>query len=506
MATIVINGSGAGNALETMLGAEDITPGDAPSYQLCKTIYAYHPLGAKLAEKPIALAQSKKRKISVSSGPEGRVVEAFEKKWNELGCDATIFNLMALSRVYGVASVALLVDGVESNQPVDLKTLYKKKFSFNVYDPLNTAGSLVINQQPNALDFMKSTGIITVAGKTYHQSRCCVMMNEQPLYIDYTTSAFGFVGRSVYQRTLFPLKSFIATMRTDDMVALKAGVIVARLKQPGSIIDRAMTILFNLKRELIQQAQTYNVISVDQEDSIESLNLQNLDGPLSVCRKNILENIAAGADDMPASLLNQETMAEGFGEGSEDAKMVAHFVDRTRYKMDPAYRFMDPIVQHLAWTPEFFDTLKKDFPEEYADADFKAAFSEWQNSFKTEWPSFLEEPPSEQVLVDDVRLKAVIALVQVLMPALDPDNKAATIMWAVENFNTLKLLFGASLELDYDALKSYVPPEAAATEPQPKPFAAQDAAPVLGSYDTALDKLLAVYSERQRPKPRAVRA
>lgn len=495
MSTVEINGSGIGNALQQLLMADDIVPGNGPSYQLCKTIYAYHPLGSKLAEKPITLAQSKPRKIAITKAPETLVKEQFEKCWREVGADAHIFNLMRLSRVYGVSSIALLIDGVKSDVPIDLKNLHKVNIAFNVFDPLNTAGSLVINQTPNAMDFLKTTGRITVSGQTYHPSRTVVMMNEDPLYIEYTGSGFGFTGRSVYQRTLFPLKSFVQSMLTDDLVTLKAGVVVAKLKQPGSIIDNVMGKMFGLKRQVIKEARTYNVISIGIDDDIETLDLQNIDAASKQARTDILENIAAGADDMPAILLNQETFAQGFGEGSEDAKMVGRYVDRIREKMQPAYTFFDRIVQHLAWTPEFYKTVQQQFPEEYGSVPFETAFFDWVSSFETEWPPFLDEPPSETVKVDEVKLKAVIAMVQVLMPALDPDNKALLIQWAQDNFNELKLLFGSTLDLDFDALREYVPPEVAAEPAAGAPFAAQDA---VAEFSSAVKRLTAPRPERKK--------
>ena len=502
MSSVNINGSTLGGALSGLLGASDIQPGDAVSYQLCKDIYAYHPLGAKLAEKPIALAQSKPRVIAVPKGPETKIKDAFELKWRELGCDASIFNLMALSRVYGVASLALLIDGKKSEIPIDLPNLYKQQIAFNVFDPLNTAGSLVINQIPNALDFMKTSGRITVSGQTYHPSKTVVMMNEQPLYIAYTPSAFGFVGRSVYQRALFPLKSFIASMQTDDLVVLKAGVIIAKLKQPGSIIDGVMTKLFALKREVIKQATTYNVISIGPEDGIETLNLQNLDGAFGMARKDILENIAAAAEDMPAMLLNQETFAEGFGEGTEDAAMVAHYIDRIRGKMQPAYDFFDKIVMHLAWNPEFYATVQNEFPE-YKGVPYDKAFYDWANSFSAVWPSFIEEPPSDQVQVEDVVLKATIAVTQVLSPMVDPENRARVVEWACDIFNSRKLLFDSPLELDFDALVNYTPEqgEDGMEEPgAPKPFSREDSANVkaaVAEMSAAVQKLVA---NAKRPK------
>ena len=64
----------------------------------------------------------------------------------------------------------------------------------------------------------------------------------------------------------------------------------------------------------------------------------------------------------------------------------------------------------------------------------------------------LEEPDSEKIKVSDVQLKAVIALLEVLLPAVDAQNKVELIKWACDNFNALKLLFPNPLVLDFDAM------------------------------------------------------
>lgn len=476
MAITSITGPGAslGTSLQALLLGDDIQPGSSPSYELCKTIYLYHPLGAKIAEKPIEIAQSQKRKISVPNSPEQRVVEAFEEEWDRINADAHIFNTTSLSRVYGIASVALMQEGVDTNKPVDFWKLAGASISFNVYDPLNTAGSLVLNENPLAIDFQHTTEI-RVSNSVFHRSRTKVIMNERPIYISYTPAAFGFVGRSVYQRALYPLKSFINTMIADDMVARKAGIIVTKLKQPGSIIDNAMKFLAGVKRNVVKEAENYNVISVGDQDTVESINLQNLEGPLREARQHILENIAS-AVPMPAKMLTDETFAEGFGEGTEDAKDMARYVDRVRLQMLPLYAYFDRIVRHRAWNEEFYATIQKDFSD-YRDVDYKTAFYRWTNSFVADWPSLLKEPDSELVKVDDVKLRATIAMVQVLGPLLDPTNRATLVEWAAENFNDLKLLFTEPLILNTIELEDYVPPEEQAME-EPKaghPFAAQDA-------------------------------
>lgn len=467
-----------GNALTELLMSPDLSPGDQPSYQTCKTILAYHPLGAKIVDSPLTLAQSQPRQLAIPKGPEDRLKEAFLLEWQALNVNAHIFNFGRLSRAYGIASLAILVEGEAASTPLALADLYKKNLSFNVFDPLNTAGSLVLSQDPNSMDFLKPVSI-SVSGVSYHRSRTVVLMPESPLYIEYTTSAFGFVGRSVYQRALFPLKSFINTMITDDLIAYKAGVIVTKIKQPGSIIDRAMSYIAGIKRAFIKVATVGNVISISPDESIETLNFQNLHNPFGMARKDILDNIATAAD-MPAILLNQETFAEGFGEGTEDAKRVAQYIAQIRSWLKPAYDFFDKIVQYRAWNEDFYKGIQKDFPEKYKNVPFNVAFSEWTKNFSAEWPNLIEEPASEEIKVDDVRLKAVIAALETLLPAIDPPNRAKAIQWAADCFNANKMLFPSPLILDYDSLEDYTPPaeqglSGGLKEPSPAPpFSARD--------------------------------
>lgn len=469
MATVTLNGSALGTALMTLLSSNDaIMPGAAASYELCKLIYTFHPLGQKMVEKPLELAQSQQREISIPNSPETRVKEAFENEWIALSCDRHILNVGALARTYGIGSVALMLDDLPTDQPVDFDKLAGAKISFNCYDPLNTAGSLVLNQNPTAMDFQHITDI-RVGGKTFHRSRTCVLMNERPIYIEYTNSAFGFVGRSCFQRALFPLKSFIQSMIADDLVERKVAVIIAKIKSQSSVIDEAMSLITGQKRDLIKEAQNGNVLSVGDEDSIESINLQNLDGPHTLARKNILDNIASAAG-MPAKLLTEETFAEGFGEGSEDAKQMARFINKVRQDLKPLYDYFDKIVMYRAWNEDFYKTIQVEFPE-YKDVPYKTAFYQWRNSFVARWPNLLEEPDSEKVRVDEVKLRSVILLLQVLLPEVrrQPENRAALIEYVVNVFNDLKFLFPEPLDLNFELFAEEEPPPESSEDPNKAP-------------------------------------
>jgi hypothetical protein len=456
MSSLNITSSSLGGSLQELLMTDEIVPGSDASYQVCKTIYAYHPLGRKMVDSPIMMAQSQRRQITVKNSPEARVREAFEREWERINADTYIAQLAGVARIYGVGSIVVGADGIAPTEEMPFEKLADLSVYFNVLDPLNTAGSLVLNQDPNSPDFQKYT-IITAAGQPYHRGRACVLMNERPIYIEYTSSAFGYVGRSVYQRALYPLKSFINTMVADDMVATKIGVIIAKMKAPGSIIDSAMQKLAGVKRALLQEARTNNIMSIDVTEEVSAIDLTNVDGAGNYSRMNILKNIATAAD-MPAKMLENETMVSGFGEGTEDAKNLARYIDSIRQWMEPAYRFFDDIVMRRAWNEEFYEIIQNEYKEEYGNVKYNDAFYRWKNSFVAEWPSLLETPESD-AKVEEVRQRALISMLEILMPEMDPDNKARVIEWAVANAGENKFLFPQPLLLDYDELRNYTPPE-----------------------------------------------
>jgi len=480
MASTAFNGLELlGNDLQQLLMCPGIVPGAQPSYQMCKTIYSLHPHGAKLVDFPIQMAQFKPRKIMVHNAPDDgkMLVEAFEAEWRAVQADRHIYNTGRQSRIYGVSTLGMLVKDEEPGLEVDFRKLSNATLAFNVWDPLNTAGSLVLNQDPNSLDFQKVPGV-SVNGVPYHRSRTVTLMNEDPLYIEYQQAGFGFLGRSVYQRGLVPLKSFVITLATDMMIAIKAGVLVAKMETQSSAVDGPMSWLFGQKRELVKEAQTGNVLSIGTAEDIESLNLQNLDGAYTLARKNIIENEAA-ACGTPAKIVLAETFAEGFGEGTEDAKAIAQFVETIRTWLEPLYSFMDNVVMYRAWNEEFYERVQAKYPEEYGSVSYTAAFQEWKNSFVAQWPSLLDEPESEKLKGEDVVLKAIIAVFEVLLPVVPPAVKAQVVQFMQENLNERKRLFGSPMDLDLEEIANYEPPTPGigGEEGNDKPVSVKDSSP-----------------------------
>ena len=463
MATIDIQAPEMGSGLQSILGATEIQPGTEVGYGICKSLFVYHSLGKKMAESPVAQAMAMPRVISVPDAPEDEAVKRFEEVWEHLNINAKILSVATLARVYGVASVGLLPDKDEkSTTPVNFKKLHAEDIRFNVWDPLNTAGSFAVCQDPNDPLFQRNQKIV-VSGQEYNRSRTCVLIHEQPIYLDYESSGFGWTGRSVYQRALYPLRTYLLLQQTNNLVATKCGIIVGKLAQNSSEVDKKTSQLTKFKLNLLKWAGIGDVIGIGLNDSLESLNLQNLDTSLSTVRKHILEDIAVSAD-MPAVMLNSESYAEGFGEGTEDAKVTVRYLDSLRIWMRPVYAYFDKMVQHIAWSPEWYERLQREYPDQFSGMDFDTAFYRFQSSFSAEWPSLLIEPESEKAKNEQVKIGAVLSIAQLLLSRADPENVARIVQWVQDNANENHLMFPDPLDLDIEALAQYTPP--APPEPQ----------------------------------------
>ena len=103
MSDVMINNTYLGGELMNLLSSENIQPGSQAGYELCKLIWEYHPLGGKLVEKPVRLALSKPRIITLDAQPKEMLVEAFQKEWEKLGATNHIRDVMFINRTYGAA-------------------------------------------------------------------------------------------------------------------------------------------------------------------------------------------------------------------------------------------------------------------------------------------------------------------------------------------------------------------------------------------------------------------
>ena len=57
MANIYNGTENFGISLQSIMTSDDIVPGSQASYEICKTIYLYHPFGQKIVDFPLYVVQ-----------------------------------------------------------------------------------------------------------------------------------------------------------------------------------------------------------------------------------------------------------------------------------------------------------------------------------------------------------------------------------------------------------------------------------------------------------------
>jgi hypothetical protein len=237
---------------------------------------------------------------------------------------------------------------------------------------------------------------------------------------------------------------------------------IEKIEQQGSAADNIVALGTKIKRLFLKEAVPGSVLSIGQNDDISTLDLQNVNGVIDTVMQTCREAIATAAD-MPASCLNHETFAAGFGEGTEDAKKELRFYDSVREQINPLFAFFDEIIMRLSWTPEFIQSVRERFRADeingktLADLDDEAIFREWKESFIAKWPNLLQEPESEKVKIDDVKLKIMTNTAMLLMPQADETSKAAIIDWMQASVNNSGL-FSEDLTIDAQVMAAYQPP------------------------------------------------
>lgn len=456
MAEIQISNS-PGAVLAEILDSELIRPGGDVNYNLCKLLWQFHPLGGKLVEKPILMAMCKPRQYNVETDPDDRVVHRFRDVWKRMEINEKVKNLFFLSRCYGAAAIGVGTDSVSCREPLPTFGLTEDDVYINAWDPLNAAGSMVTDQKPNSPYFQSANQTLKIDGKSWHPSRTLKIFNGTPIYLEFQNSTFGFTGRSVFQRVLYSLKSYINTMEANDLVSQKAGVLVAKVTQSGSKVDGIMAAATGKRRENVKIAKNGGVISVGEKDDIQSLNLQNIDGALNAARDNIISDIASGSD-VPAILIKEEAFSKGWSEGSEDSKAVSQYIDGVRQQIEPVMDYFERLVQYIAWNEDFYLSLKNDYPNIITE-DYKTTFFQWRREFTATWQELVEESPDKRRESDSKVLQQACALYTAVVPQIDPENRAAVTEWLASLVNSTQTYGEAPLIIDVDALANYEPPK-----------------------------------------------
>lgn len=432
------------------------------SYNLCKQLYVYHPLGKRIVDLPIDLTLNKERILNVKHELSPELIDQFNKKWKELNLTRAIRNLAVTSRLYGIAALFIKIKDIDDSENIpNDKNLNDYTITPLVYDALNIAGSATQNQNLESADFLELKEVYR-SGQALAKDRSIILSNGDPIYIEYINSAYGFAGRSVFQNCASLLQSYVDVMGADNTVARKAALIIAKMQQSGSPTNLQGK-AFEQKRELILEGINNNILNVGINEDISTLNMTNVDNSIDTARRHIIEDIA-NAIDLPVVLLNGQKFTAGFGEGSEDTKNIGRHVDSKRQWLEPIFNFCDNLVMDLAWDFNFIDSLNsqnssffdKNLPIEEKKRIYKIRFQELKNGFSYSFPSFLTETESEILDGDVKKINSIKTIFDSVYDKVDPQTKSQLICWMMDNFNDLRSVNKVKIDYDPEEIEEFV--------------------------------------------------
>lgn len=371
------------------------------TYQECKDIYRFWPLGKRVASSLPNFAMSADREIIVKDSPS-EIVDQFKKTAESLQLDKQIRKCSIYSRVFGLAAMFVACENVAVTKNLTRKDVLNNRIVFNVLDPLNIAG-IRVNQDANSLQYQKVEQIQINGGQVVGSKRATAIFNDLPLYLKFSPSTFSFSGPSIYQNMTGVIKSWNRAIVALERIATKAGSIVVKSNSlaHASGIDIAAT---KRNLQLIRNMENDGIAALNEGGEIEFFQLNGVAEIDSIINQ-LNTSLMMALSDTPSAILLDKNLANGFADGSEDMKAIIMSVDNFRkLALSPLYNFADPFVMYKAWDDEFIETMKKEYPDLYRGMSNIEILTSWVQGFSFKWGNLYPEPEKDRLDTNSVKL------------------------------------------------------------------------------------------------------
>ena len=382
----------------------DIDRNGRLEYTECARLYRYWPLGRRLAERIVSKAFSVEREISFGYGVPHEIIEEFKRVSKETAQDDAIKQAAILARIYGQAVLYAASDKEKLYEPLTNKKAQNGRLKFKAGDPL--AIQVTVNQNPQLLNFLYPERV-EIGGSEISPQRATVLMNGIPMYLQYSGSSYSYGGRSVYENQLPIIRAWAQTLRSMGRISDRASGIYAffsRFKKGGLEVNSAQKSL-----ELIKTLSDTGGVAMGADDRVEVPTTSGIGDLESLMQR--IEREVVTASDTPLSVLLDERLANGFGNGTEDFKTIIQDIDAYRNQyLRPLYEFSDIFVMWRAFTKPFLQKIIAENPK-YQGYTPTSLRMELINNFSFEfgnlYPASRKEEAETKSLLLDVAAKAV---------------------------------------------------------------------------------------------------
>lgn len=402
---------GAGSGVETGFGdseyADPILGVTEPlSYQQCKDIYTYWPLGRRVASSLPTFALSAGREFSFGDFP-GDCASRFVDTLTFYGIDDLVKHCAIYARVFGLAGIYVVCDKVDETKPLTHEDIQESVIGFNLLDPLILNG-VDIDQNPLSLNYQKITAV-KINGAVTNPKRVVTIFNDMTFYLRWVTSTFNWGSTSIYQNMVALIKSWNRCVLALERIATKAGALVVKSRD-GSVLNAVTLNAAKRTLNLIRNLQNDGAASVEKDTDIEFFSLTGV-GEVDAIIEQMNSLILMALSDTPASLLLDKELARGFSDGREDMKSLLIAVDSfRRNSLSPLYAFLDKIMLSKAFNDSFLNTLKEKYPQDLNNTPNSVLREEIMASYKFTWGNLYPDTETETLENQGLKLDNLMKL------------------------------------------------------------------------------------------------
>ena len=431
------------NSWLRMLAAEE----DTFSHQDALEFLKHHPLLLAITGKPVIDALGRGFEYSF---PDTNIVPEAKERFEKIANQATVPVIRAfkLAFVYGAAGIGLVVNNEDPNKPIDtgwFSQQLENGYAISTFDSLITAGSFTANIDPNSVEFQKVLDF-SVNGKKYHYSRCKVVFNplEDPNYLQWESTAYGFVSASIIKRALPALQDYLLNKIAKRKLLKKVASFVHKQDAKSTVYDKITEYVAKIKRSKVEDLTSGEAVIIGTEESIESFNLSNHQQVMQFLSDDNMDDIA-NATGWQASYLKHAMLSTGMADGSNDAAQIDKMLYGVQNFTKPIFEWIDDILFYVAWTDSFIDSIALQYPDIYRGKTINQIRTLWRTGYERVFNPPTAEPAKDKAATDKTTVENISAIATLLQQV----SSNQQLFDFVQNaFNTANILNGIEIDID----------------------------------------------------------
>lgn len=304
------------------------------SYKDCQNLYSFIPLAKRVVNLPVKIAINN---LNIKWGNEDEYSDVEELNYIDINYIKSLcIDYVTKVRLYGY-SVLLPIVGPEDevNKPLIKSEIYDKEIRYNILDPLNL--SIDIDNNPASYNFKRITRIRINTGPEIYKNRALALNNRlNNLYLQYNNASFNYVGLSELQTCYCLINVIASAVSSMERQLLHSSIMV--LEQDGNATNINTQAVTN-QSELLSQVKQDSVVILKNGLKLNQFQLQNFDTITNSI--DSISKLISMTTDIPSTLFTDESLGNGFSEGSSDGQLLESYLTDIRNSLIiPTMKFL----------------------------------------------------------------------------------------------------------------------------------------------------------------------